>query len=73
MLHDEVDRRAALAAAEALADIARTIDRERRCPLAMEWTQTFEIGTAAAQLHKIADDLHNIGGVKNLLNCFSVY
>ena len=65
MLHDEVDRRTALAATEALAYIAGTVDRKRGCALVVKRAQTLVVGSGAAKLDEVADDIDNIGRIQN--------
>ena len=73
VLHYEVDRRAALAAAETLADVACLVDRERRRALVVERAQALVVGARAAQLHKVAHHLHNVGGIYYAVYSILVY
>ena len=73
MLHDEAYRRAAFAATETFADVSGLVDRERWRAFVVERTQAFVVGSAAAQFHKVAYHIDNVGGIEDSLNGFLIY
>ena len=68
-LHDEVDHAAALAAAEAVVELACRIHRERRSPLIMKRTEPEEICSAALPEGDVtADDIDDVTALRQFLN-----
>src|SRR5262249_56281394 len=58
--HDEAERVAAGAAAEAVEDAALRIDREGRGLLGVERTESLPMLAGALQVHDLPDELHDI-------------
>ncbi len=66
--HQEADRGAVRAAAEAVIETLRGAHRERRRFLAVERAQTFVVAAGALQRHARADDLDDIGAGDQLVD-----
>src|SRR5665811_1261636 len=62
------DRVATDAAAEAVVQLLRGVDRERRRALLVERAATAVVGAGLAQLGVLADDLDHVGGGLDLID-----
>ena len=72
MLHDEIDRRSALAARKAFANILGRRNIERRRFIGMKRTQTDEVHPALAQRDKLRHNIHNVCRFQNPLPCYRI-
>ena len=68
ILHQERDRGAVRAAAEAVIELLGWTDGEARRLFAMERAQTHQIGAALLQLHIIAHHVDDVDAVQQVLN-----
>ncbi len=68
VLHNEVDRMAAFAAAEAFVDSLAYRNVKGGCFFIMEGAQPQETASAFFQVHKIAYYLFNLNGIKNTID-----
>ena len=69
VLHQEADRRAGLAAAEAFENALGRRDVEGGGFLVVKGAAGHETGPAALQRHEITDHFFDAGGVQNLVDC----
>jgi hypothetical protein len=65
--HEEADRVAVRAAAEAVIELLRRADGERRGFLAVEGAEALEIGTALLQLDVARDHVHDVDPIEQVL------
>ncbi len=66
--HQEANRRAILAAAEAMIKLLGRTDRETGCFLTVKGAQPHHVGAALFKLHVVAHDIDNIDAVEEILN-----
>ena len=69
LLHDEVDRRATFVARKAVTEISGSVDRERGRAFVVKRTQPHIVGTTPCEMHIIADNFYNVGGILDSLGC----
>jgi hypothetical protein len=73
MLHDEVDRRAALSAGKALANVFSRRYVKRRTVIGMERTEADIIHTATAQGYELGDYLYDIASILDAVYGGAIY
>ena len=73
VLHDESYWRAALSAREAVAVVARRGDRERRCGVVVERTQSLVVHACLTQRHKLRHHIDNVSRCENAFDGGTVY